>query len=238
MRVATFLREPVFDDVDRVVARLVADLAWCEARGVDLAVFPECYLQGYASDAATVERRALALDGTRFGGVLKALSSCSVDLVLGFSERRAAGLFNSAAHIRRGQVLGTYAKRHPNEAAFQAGSDSAVFERNGLLFGINICNDANYADCALQASRQGARLLCYPLNNLLNAATADQWRDKSVQNLRQRALDTGCWVVSADVVGRRGGQISHGCACVIRPDGSLAARVEEGDEGAVIVDID
>jgi predicted amidohydrolase len=68
--------------------------------------------------------------------------------------------------------------------------------------------------------------------------TADQWRDKSVQNLRQRALDTGCWVVSADVVGRHGERVSHGCACVVRPDGSLAARVEEGGEGAAIVDID
>ena len=82
-----------------------------------------------------------------------------------------------------------------------------MFELDGLRFGINICNDANFAVPALRLSGQGAELLCYPLNNLLLPATADKWRGKSVENLRQRALDTGCWVVSSDVVGEHAGKL-------------------------------
>ena len=50
LRVATFQRRPRFDDVAGTVERLAADLKWCDDHDVCLAVFPECYLQGYASD--------------------------------------------------------------------------------------------------------------------------------------------------------------------------------------------
>ncbi len=58
LRVATFQRRPRFDDVAGTVERLAADLKWCDDHDVCLAVFPECYLQGYASDPQTIARRA------------------------------------------------------------------------------------------------------------------------------------------------------------------------------------
>ncbi|MFZ6781367.1 carbon-nitrogen hydrolase family protein [Undibacterium sp. Ji83W] len=242
LRIAAFQRPPVFDDIQKAVAQLCTDLRWCQEQGVELAIFPECYLPGYASDAQTIAQRALAIDSPIFTHVLQELSAFDTDIILGFFEQATAGIYNSAAVIRQGQVMGVYAKRHPNERGVLAGTASPVFDRSGFSYGINICNDANYPDCAAELSTQGAQLLCYPLNNMLTAATADKWRSKSIDNLRQRAMETGCWVASADVVGALLGahenKISHGCTCIVAPDGSIVARVEEGSEGAIVFDIE
>ncbi|BBB62561.1 hypothetical protein UNDKW_4288 [Undibacterium sp. KW1] len=237
LRIAAFQRYPVFDDLQTVLTQLHTDLCWCQEQGVELALFPECYLLGYSSDAQVVARRAIATDSPFFKQVLQQLSAVNTDVILGFFEQRVAGIYNSAAVLRQGLLMGVYAKQYPNERGIMAGTASPVFEKSGYTYGINICNDANYPDCAAELCQQGARLLCYPLNNMLAPVTAEKWRSKSVDNLRQRAIETGCWVASADVVGKHEGKISHGCTCIVAPDGRVVARVTEGQAGVAVFDI-
>lgn len=238
LRVATFQRQPRFDDVPATVERLRADLRWCDVRNVGLAVFPECYLQGYSRDPEVIARRALRLDGTIVQAMLETLQSIRTTLILGIVECRGKARYNTAAVIRQGRLIGRYSKAHPNERAFAAGTDFPVFEAGRWSFGVNICNDANFPDTALRISRQGARLLCYPLNNMLAPTTAEKWRERGLSNLKQRALETGCWVVSSDVVGQSGRLTSYGLTCIVRPDGEVVARVVEGTEGAALFDLD
>lgn len=112
-----------------------------------------------------------------------------------------------------------------------------VFDTAGWKFGINICNDANFPDAALRVSSQGARLLCLPLNNMLPAGTAEKWRSRSIQNLQQRAIETGCWVVSSDVVGEQGEFISIGCTCIVSPEGQVVRQALERNEGSIMFDL-
>ncbi len=237
IRIATFQRRPSFDDIDGTVSRLKEDLAWCENQKVELAIFPECYLQGYTTERQTIAQRAIAVEGALFKNILARLSPFSTDVILGFIEQRNDGFYNSAAVIRSGAVKGVYAKTHPNEKDFLPGHETPVFQKSDFLFGINICFDANFPDCAKVLSEKGARLICYPLNNMLAAATAEQWRHRSLENLRSRAMETGCWVASSDVVGVVGEKLSHGCTCIVNPQGVIVARVAEGNEGAAVFDI-
>lgn len=237
-RIAAFQRRPVLDDVALVARRLREDTAWCESQGVDLALFPECYVQGYTTDRATIARRAMTVDGPAFADFLSMLPTTGVDVVVGFIERRDDGYYNSAALIGDGVVKGVYAKNHPNERDFLPGREAPVFRTAGLTFGVNICFDANFPESARRLRAQGAELICYPLNNMLAAATAATWRSRSVENLRQRAIETGCWVASSDVVGALGQQISYGCTCIVDPRGEVVARVAEGDEGVAMFEVD
>ncbi len=237
LRVATFQRRPLFDDITSTVERLLADLAWCDEQSVRLAIFPECYMQGYASDRDTIMRRALSLDSRVFAAILAQLARFQTAIVLGLIEKRDTAFYNTAVVIRCGSVVGTYVKCHPNERGFDAGDTYPVFEVSDWPFGINICNDANYPNAALNISRQGARLLCYPLNNMLSPATATQWRQRSIENLQQRAVETGCWVVSSDVVGTNRDKMSYGCTCIVRPDGVVVQRAAEGVEEVVMFDL-
>jgi predicted amidohydrolase len=237
LRVAAFQRIPLIDDVPGTTERLLEDLAWCDRHDVALALFPECYLQGDAADRETICARALTADGAEFAQVLGRLAAFRVAFVVGFIERRGATFLNSAAVVRAGRLLGVYAKRHPNESGFEAGREQPVFVAGGWTFGVNICNDANFPEAALGISRQGAQLLCYPLNNMLPPDIAVRWRSRSVRNLCRRALDTGCWILSADVVGNLHDRTSYGCTCIVRRDGCVIARAGEGSEAVVTFDV-
>lgn len=234
MRIAAFQRAPIFDDIAGATRRILQDLEWCAAQGVDLAVFPECFLQGYTTDPLTIARRAIAADGAQLKAFAATFRHADVDLVVGFIEQRIDGFYNAAAVIHSGELAGIYAKNHPNERAFLPGGASPVFRRRDLPYGINICADANFPASAMRLRDNGAQLICYPLNNLLAPATADRWRERSVQNLQARAMETGCWVASSDVVGRYGDKFSYGCTCIVNPDGVIVARVEEGAEGVIM----
>lgn len=237
LRVAAFQRRPHFDDVAAILARLIIDLEWCDKRDIDLAVFPECYLQGYACDRETIARRAFALDGVEMSRIVGTLARFRVNVILGLIERRSAALHNSAAIIGAGNLFGVYAKSHPNERGFDAGTEYPVFQLGTWSFGVNICNDANFLDPALKVKEQGARLLCYPLNNMLPRAIASEWRSKSIDNLRHKAIATGCWVVSSDVVGEHEGKLSYGCTCIVQPDGLVVRRSPEGMEDVIAFDL-
>ena len=249
LRLASFQRQPHYDDVPASTAQLLTDLHWCDTQKVELALFPECYLQGYATDRPTIAARAWDLRGAQFREFLSLFATVRCSFILGLIEQRDGHYYNSAVVIQAGRLLGSYAKTHPNEPGFAAGTAYPVFAIKGCCVGINICNDANYAQAAIRLSEQGAHLICYPLNNMLSIARAEQWRHKHLENLQQRAIDTACWVVSSDVVGHIDAQtgahiaepsperIAYGCTSLIRPDGSVAARVPESREDALLFDL-
>lgn len=116
-------------------------------------------------------------------------------------------VFNGAFVMEADQVVGRYAKAHPNEPGATAGSDFPTFLQSGVRYGMNIRNDANHPEAAQSTADQDARLIPYPLNNMLRSETADRWREKSLANLIDRARQTGCWVASTDVTGTSGNLI-------------------------------
>jgi predicted amidohydrolase len=126
---------------------------------------------------------------------------------------------------------------HPNEPGVTAGDAVPIFARNDMPFGINICADANHPGTAQRVADAGAMLIAYPLDNLLPFEVAERWRLRSVDNLVARARQTGCWIASADVVGKSGSARSFGCSAIVRPDGTIAARVPEGVAGIACYDI-
>jgi predicted amidohydrolase len=207
------------------------------AQRIDLAVFPECYLQGYAEDRATIDRRALSTESAEFAAIIARFAEFSPTVVLGFIERRAKGLYNSAAVFAGDEVQGVYAKTHPNEPGFDSGTEYPIFRAGDWPFGVNICYDANFADAACRVSELGARLIAYPLNNIMRREKATEQRPKSLQTLSQRASETGCWVVSADVAADNGQRMSYGCTCIVNPSGDIVAQVPEQMEGAAVYDL-
>ncbi len=238
LRFATFQRRPIFDDVAATTAQLLEDLAWCDKQGVQLALFPECYLQAYATDRATIAGRAWDLQAEAFQNLLTICKTVQTSFILGLIEQRGDKFYNSAVVIQGGTLSGLYAKTHPNEAGFDAGVDYPVFDIDGWRVGINICNDANFPAAALYLRKQGAELICYLLNNLLTMDTAHSWKEKHLAILQQRARDTGCWIASSDVTGRFGDKIAYGCSCIVRPDGTVAGRVTELHEDVLVFNMD
>ena len=238
MRVAAFQRFSTFDDPAKVGEQILRDLTWADEHGIDLALFPESYLQGHSYDRSIIERRAVSLDSPTITGLLRGLSGMRATAILGLFERREHLVYNSAIVIDRGHLAGVYAKAFPLEDGCTAGSEFPVWDLGKWRYGINICNDTNYTQAADALTRQGANLICALINNTLRSNKADLWRTRAVENLRGVARRTGCWVVTADVAGPgTDGWFSYGCTLIARPDGSLATRTRELVEDVAVFDL-
>jgi predicted amidohydrolase len=237
VRVAAFQKEPVLGDARASSAAIAQDVSWAAGEGADLAVFPEAYLDGHSYDRETIAARARTLDDPEVRNLAESLRAFPVTVVVGMFERRGQSVRNVALVLRAGAPAGVYAKAHPNEPSLEAGTGMPVFRAGGSRFAVNICNDANYPALARRARQGGASVLCYPLNNMLPPATAERWRERSVGNLVARARETGCWVVSSDVAGTYGGQVSFGCTAIVSPAGEIRARVPEGTTGRILLDL-
>lgn len=238
MRIAAFQRFPIFDAIEKTSDVLVRDILWADAQGIDLAIFPECFLQGHSYEEAIVRARAIVLDDAAMLALEGRLAGTRTTAVFGLFERRGEAIYNSAAIIQRGRPGGVYAKAYPIEEGCTPGRDFPVWTCAGWTFGINICNDLNFPKAAEAVTGKGAKLICCPLNMMLRPKKAEKWRGPAIENLRACALRSGCFVVSADVAGHReDGWLSYGCTAIVRPDGTIADRAAELIEDVAIFDL-
>jgi predicted amidohydrolase len=214
----------------------------CEAQNVDILCCPEAILGGLADYAADPGAYALETGGEQLASALTPLASTSVTTIVGFTERTASGaLYNTAAVLHQGSVLGLYRKLHPaiNRSIYLAGDEMPVFQVGDLTFGIMICNDSNYPEPARVMAASGAKVLFVPTNNGLPA-------NKTYPELvaQTRRVDTTCaiehrvWVVRADVAGRAAGLVSDGASGIVDPEGVLIAAARCQAEDLLIADID
>lgn len=212
---------------------------WCEAEGVEILCCPEAVLGGLADYAARPAGIAIDVEGGELEAVLAPLASDLVTSIVGFTEVDGVGrLYNAAAVLHRGVVVGLYRKRHPaiRKSVYQAGEESPVFTIGGLTFGILICNDSNVPELARAMVARGAAALFIPTNNGLPPDKADV-----VDNARQvdvvLARENGVWVVRADVAGRADGRVSYGSSAIVAPDGRVLRTARQCAEDLLVAEI-
>jgi 5-aminopentanamidase len=210
-----------------------------EAGGAKLVCFPECYLQGYILDKERTHRLALELSSPEFEAVLQQLATIRSVLVFGMIEIKEQKLYNTAVVVERGKLLGCYRKTRllSGESMFEAGNDYPVFDSDGLRFGINICYDTNFPECAQVLAQKNTHLLVCPSNNMMRYETAEKWKHKHNEVRSQRAVDSGLWLISSDVTGERDGCISYGPTALINPQGEVVAQVPLLQEGMIVWEI-
>ncbi|MEU4419689.1 carbon-nitrogen hydrolase family protein [Actinoplanes sp. NPDC024001] len=228
MRIGACQTPELIEDVPAALAVVESFAHAPDASGVDLLLFPECFLQGYLVTPDFLSRNALELGSAAFAAVLSRLAPIRQTLVLGMIERQGDEFFNSAAVITGGEVVGVYRKTHltSGERAFTAGRDYPVFEAGGVRFGINICADTRFTAAARAVAAQGCRVLLVPAQNMMRHRSAQFWRPMHNAIRAERARETGMWLISADVTGRRDDQrIGYGPTSVISPNGQVLAQV-------------
>jgi predicted amidohydrolase len=204
---------------------IAARVRQCEAEHVSVLCCPEAILGGLADHSPDPRRFAIRADGDRLAAILGPLASDTVTTIVGFTELADGDrLFNSAAVLERGSVVGLYRKHHPaiNRSVYEPGCHVRVFQARDLTFGIVICHDSNFTEPARTIAALGATALFVPTNNALpphkgGAALVAAAREADAA----RATGNGVWVIRADVAGRCGGLVSHGSSGIVDPDGAI-----------------
>jgi len=239
VRIAACQLPEIREDPSAALREIEAWAGHAEEGGADLVCFPEGALQGYLREPELAQRHALDLGSTEFATMLRRLSEFLPTLVIGLIERKGGVLYNAAVVIRRGELLGVYRKTHllSSERVFQPGTAYPVFATADLKFGINICYDTNFPEAAAAVAAQGATVLLCPANNMLPSVAAEAWKDRHHEVRCRRATETGLWLISADVTGRREGWLALGPTSVIDPTGKVVAQVPLHEPGLVMAEI-
>ncbi len=223
-------------------------LAGAAAAGCDLALFPEMSLTGSA-DPATHPARLISLDHPAVTELARATGETGVGACFGVAERAPGG----EPHITQvfaagGRVAGAQRKRHlgEGEEAFTAATSSPVFEHAGVRFGIAICAEAGFDAPFDRAAAGGASLVLFPAAPGLGGRPSDEdswragfswWQGSSLGDARRHARRRGLWIALAGQAGSTAYEDFPGLAGLVRPDGSVAARLPDWREGVLTVDI-
>lgn len=240
LRVGACQTPELLGEVDAAISCIESFAAQGASQGVDLLLFPECFLQGYLVDEHHLRTFAMNLRSPSFAALLQRLSGSEPTLVFGVIEESDGLWFNSAVVVRRGHLAGVYRKTHitEGESRFTHGEHYPVFDERGFTFGINICYDAQFPEAAAAVAAQGAQVLLVSAQNMMRRENAHRWKHLHHSIRAERARETGMWLVSADVTGERDEhRIGYGPTSILDPQGGVVAQVPLMSTGMAVADI-
>ena len=152
MRIAVAQINTSVGDFANNKSKIFAGISFAAMEKADMLVFPECTTTGYPqkdllyNSAFIDENIKLVREVCQYS-----ISHRNLTIIIGFVDKNnlTQELFNSAAVIENGSIIGTYRKHLlPNYTVFDErryftpGTEYPVFIKNGLKYAVTICEDA------------------------------------------------------------------------------------------------
>jgi len=206
---------------------------------VDLVLFPELCLTGYPPEDLLLRKDFL----DRVDAALEAIAKATqgITAIIGFPERKAGHLFNSAAILSNGHTLSTYQKRLlPNYGVFdekryfKEGNAPCVFEMSGLNIGLTLCEDI-WHEGPVEASVAAGADLIISLNASPFHAGKLHERHQLIQ-ARAKAHQTP--IVYLNLVGGQDELVFDGASFAMDLNGELCFQAPEFKESLEIIEIE
>ena len=246
MRLLLAQLAPVLGDVEANLDAAAKAVAEATAQDVDLVVFPELFLHGYALGGIGEDRSITAVDER-----LRALASMGPDVLITYHEDGGTRTYNAASylsgdgtvHLHRKLYLPTYLSWEERKHVSPGQSMRSFDTRFGRMATL-LCNDAWQAVLPWLAVQDGAEVLLVSTNS---ATSPDPARTEPVsldtvtyweQLLTGIARMQQCWVVFVNRVGVEAGVTFWGGSQVISPSGEVVSVAPKWEECLQVVEID
>ena len=240
LRVALCQINAVVGDIDANTKRILAALAAAEEAGCHAAVFPELAVTGYPPEDLVLKQRFVHDSRQAMEHIAALSASCTA--VVGFVDD-ADGCWNAAGIAANGRLAGIYHKRElPNYGVFDerryfspGTGEPDVHLIAGVAAGVSICEDAWVSGGPIaQMATAGAEVIFN-----LNASPYHVGKlDQRLGVLRQRAAETGCAIVYANLVGGQDELVFDGASLVLDPDGRVIAQAPPFREHLLIAEVE
>ncbi len=199
-----------------------------DAKGADIFITPECWLDGYAAPdkTSTPEKlRTIAQDLTGspyLNRVSEEARKRRMYICFGFTSMESGKIYNSAGlWDKSGRLVGIYHKTHlqAHDLQFEKGEGFPVWKTDWGTVGTMICADRRWPETARTLRLKGARLILNPtygMNHLAN----EWW-------MRTRGYENQCYIAFAH----------PSIGFIVGPRGDLIAKRIESP-GVLICDVD
>src|SRR5919202_3904411 len=208
-------------------------------QGAQRVVFPELALTGYPPEDLLLKPHFV----DAAGAALDELAADVEDIValIGFPERRD-DVYNACGVLADGRVQAIYRKMFlPNYGVFdenryfQAGTEPALIELNGIAIGLTVCEDIwEPGPPATSEALAGAQVVV-----TLSASPYHAGKPlEREQMLVQRARDNLAVVVFCNLVGGQDELVFDGHSVVIDSAGEVVARAPQFEEAFVVCTVE
>lgn len=252
-RVAVVQDDPQFGDHAANAAAVVAHLHALAKQGVQIAVFPECFLTGYCVSSAEAaheiaitapEPQSLYEDDDDgawyldecFVTVMEAVDELGIITVVGYAAEDALGvLHNEAALLVPGEHPQVYRKTHLPELGYdkfvRPGAEIPVFGTPLGRIGIGICFDLRAPELTRLLALQGADLVALPTNWPVGAEVSANVIAPA------RAAENKVFLATANRCGTENGFQFIGCSGIYGVNGEVLAKAGTSAE-VLVADLD
>jgi predicted amidohydrolase len=222
------------------LGRIREQITECEKFEVDLLCCPEAVLGGLADYVDDPARIALAR--ADLPAIAASLASETTAVIVGFTELGDdERLYNAAAVMHRGDVVGYYRKLHPaiNKSVYDAGCDTPVFTVKDVTIGILICRDTTFPETARAMISRGAAMLFVPTNNgMPETRGGRELINLALETDIAIAREHGVPVIRADATGRSGALISYGATSIVDHLGKLVCAAQPMETGLITANVE
>jgi NAD+ synthase (glutamine-hydrolysing) len=239
MRLALQQLNATVGDLAGNEAAIREGIAQAKSAGAQIVAFPELAITGYPPEDLLLKEHFLR--DARDAVERLAEDAQGIVALVGFPER-ADDVYNAMAVLADGELQGIYRKmRLPNYGVFdevryfQAGTQPAVIEVDGVTVGLTICEDDWVPDGPIvDEALAGAELV-------INISASPYQAGKPAERetmLKQRARDNLTAFAFCALVGGQDELVFDGFSAVYDHHGSPIARAPQFSEHLLIADVD
>jgi predicted amidohydrolase len=237
IRVAAYQTTPTGSIEDRM-QHIVEALEKADSEQIDFLCFPEDFLTGYYAEKELAEQSSIEVASPLFLHLLKRTASFNATFIIGLNEREGDKIFDSAAVIEKGKLLGIQRKHYLYHDYFTSADRFSVFQSKKITFGVVICLDTNYFEPSRLLALQGASILFTPMCNKVALDHPFVIRPPYYSQFAARTHENRCWIVGADWVWPKDGKLfCPGHSVIYDPDGREIVRSQEGKQHFIVADI-
>ncbi|MFA5500739.1 MAG: NAD+ synthase [Candidatus Omnitrophota bacterium] len=207
--------------------------------GADIVSFPELAITGYPPEDLLFKQHFIERNMEILKGVARSVGDIVV--VAGFADKKGSGVYNAAAIMYKGKVLGAYHKiLLPNYGVFdevryfRPGKSPFIFKVDDIVFGINICEDLWQKDGPVKVSAQSGAQVIITINSSPYHIGKIKERERSIQ---KAARKNKVFISYTNLVGGQDELIFDGRSMVVNASGRVISRAAAFEEDILITDI-
>lgn len=228
MRIAIAQINCTVGDITGNASKILNAIQQAKQAGAELVITPELALSGYPPADLLLRETFCHACNNALTELVKAIDD--ITCVVGYPSLQEGKLYNAACVIHRGKIIHTYYKRILSKSPFfnesyyfHAGTESCVFELNGIKFGIAICADFWLNKSPLAADYSGL--------DILLVLSASPYRiNKQVtryQFAHQFSRQTGVSIIHSNLVGGQDELVFDGASFAMNRQGELTHQLGE-----------
>ncbi|MCX7913950.1 MAG: NAD+ synthase [Thermodesulfovibrionales bacterium] len=238
IRIALCQINPTVGDFDGNVKKILEYIDLASQFCPEIIAFPELVITGYPPEDLLLKPQFIEDN-------LKALNAIKekvgdVIVIIGFVNK-VTDIYNAAAIIYRGKVIDVYHKVYlPNYGVFdefryfQVGARYPVYDIDGIVFGVSICEDIWYPEGPPTIQSFVGADFIININASPYHIAKSKFRKKM---LSVRAFDCNVIIVYVNMVGGQDELVFDGNSFVVNQRGDIIAEGKSFEEDLIIADL-